>query len=88
MGRPVFQNTTGAVLWVGHSAWMVTDREVMLQKKRVKFHKKVLKKRVMVNSGGVAHTCPGDNRASWWVLDQGRRREDESFSVTCQHHAT
>ena len=79
MGRPVFINTSDAVLWVGHSAWIVTEREVMVQKKKVKRHM------VVVSSGGVAHTCPGDKRATWWVLGQGRRREDETMSVTCNH---
>lgn len=79
MGRPVFFNTSEAVLWVGHSAWIVTRREVMLQRR------KVTRNMAIVSSGGVAHTCPGDKRATWWVLGYGGRREDETMSVTCHH---
>merc|ERR1711874_650646 len=79
MGRPVFQNAEGAVLWVGHSAWVVTEEEVMLHKGKVKRHM------VMVNSGGIAHVCPGNKRATWWVLNKGKRIEDETMEVTCNH---
>ena len=79
MGRPVFQNDHGQVLWVGHSSWIVTDREVMWQKGKVK------RNMVMVNSGGIAHVCPGNKKAKWWYLDKSKRREDETMEVTCQH---
>ena len=76
MGRPVFQNDHGQVLWVGHSSWIVTDREVMWQKGKVK------RNMVMVNSGGIAHVCPGNKKAKWWYLDKSKRREDETMEVT------
>ena len=39
----------------------------------------------MVNSGGIAHVCPGNKKAKWWYLDKSKRREDETMEVTCQH---
>lgn len=79
MGRPVFQNDQGKVLWVGHSAWIVTDKEVMIQKGKVK------RNMVLVNSGGVAHICPSNKKAKWWYLDKKRRQEDETMELSCHH---
>ena len=78
-GRPVFQSGMGKVLWVGHTAWIITDREVMERVGRVK------RKEVVVFSGGVAHLCPGSMRATWWFLDTDRRREDPDMLVECKH---
>ena len=79
MGRPVFENDCGKVLWVAHSAWIVTDKMVMKKGGKVK------RSMVQINSGGIAHICPGNMKAKWWFLDGDRRREDESMEVTCSH---
>ena len=79
MGRPVFVNEDNMVLWAGHSAWIVTDKKVIWQKVKVKRYM------VMANSGGIAHTCPGNKRAKWWFLDKGKRIEDDTMEVTCNH---
>ena len=79
-GRPVFENHAGKILWVGHSAWMVTDREVRTAGRRTRH------KDVAVFSGGAAHLCPGSRGATWWYRDTGRRREDPGMAVLCHWH--
>ena len=82
MGRPVFKNEHGKVLWVGHSAWIVTDKVAI---KRREKGEKVRRNMVVVNSGGAAHVCPGNAAAKWWYLEDGRRKEDDTMVVTCFH---
>ena len=79
-GRPVFENSAGKLLWVGHSAWMVTDSEARTAGRRTRHSD------VAVFSGGAAHLCPASRGATWWCRDAGRRREDPGMVVRCHGH--
>ena len=80
----MLESIHGKVLWVGHSAWVVTDREaIAIARER---GGRTRMRDVAMLSGGAGHLCPGDSRATWWCLGAGRRREDEGMRVVCEQH--